>query len=448
MRILIITAPISSNLYATIKFAKFLQKENKVFYATGAPAYQLAIQQNLEVMELKTSPFGYNQEKFNFFFQAITIRQHYKKRKQEFEFICKKIDPEIVYIDSFASTDILFLKEALKHVKIVYIHPMLSLSTIKQFPDYNKSFNDIYSWNTNSILNNLLQVLKIIVKLAFIKTKKILHFLLHFGSNSSTFAKTKFDLFKLELDTEFLLNFKVKGISELILAPEELEYEVLLRDKNQYYLGLCVPEDRVDSIESEFCLEEIINLKRNYHSTIYISFGTFSKSKKHNERVKKFLLLIFKIAKTMPNMFFIISSTIDFNRIEIQDQTIPNNIGIYKFLPQIQILKIVNAFISHGGLGSIKEAIFTKTPLIICPLDYQWDQKGNASKVEYYNLGIDLGEIDKISYSSLLQALNQITKCKIYQESMNKFLEKINLKYTNEYWSKSLSDCFINTKFS
>ena len=46
---------------------------------------------------------------------------------------------------------------------------------------------------------------------------------------------------------------------------------------------------------------------------------------------------------------------------------IPENIGIYSFLPQGKILKMANLFISHGGMNSVNEALLCGVPMILIP---------------------------------------------------------------------------------
>lgn len=54
--------------------------------------------------------------------------------------------------------------------------------------------------------------------------------------------------------------------------------------------------------------------------------------------------------------------------------------------PQLDILQRATAVITHGGLGTIKEAIMHGVPLVVLPFVH--DQPANGARVAYHNLGI------------------------------------------------------------
>ena len=70
---------------------------------------------------------------------------------------------------------------------------------------------------------------------------------------------------------------------------------------------------------------------------------------------------------------------------------LPDNIFAYNYVPQLQVLKQTDVFITHGGINSINEALFLfKLPLIIIPQDSE--QFDNSLLVEKFNAGIYLKE--------------------------------------------------------
>jgi MGT family glycosyltransferase len=46
---------------------------------------------------------------------------------------------------------------------------------------------------------------------------------------------------------------------------------------------------------------------------------------------------------------------------------IPSNFDIYAFVPQLEILKLADVFITHGGMNSAGEALYNGVPLVIIP---------------------------------------------------------------------------------
>jgi UDP:flavonoid glycosyltransferase YjiC (YdhE family) len=68
----------------------------------------------------------------------------------------------------------------------------------------------------------------------------------------------------------------------------------------------------------------------------------------------------------------------------------PSNLTIMQHIPQRHLLTKAAVFISHGGLGGIKEAIIAGVPMIVLPGSY--DQPFNAMRVRFHGLGDALFE--------------------------------------------------------
>ncbi len=63
----------------------------------------------------------------------------------------------------------------------------------------------------------------------------------------------------------------------------------------------------------------------------------------------------------------------------------PPNAIVVKSAPQLSLLDRADLFITHGGLGSVKEAILARVPMIVLP--FSVDQPRNAECVLYHNIG-------------------------------------------------------------
>ncbi len=66
-------------------------------------------------------------------------------------------------------------------------------------------------------------------------------------------------------------------------------------------------------------------------------------------------------------------------------RNIPENVHIYPFVPQLQVLKIADVFVTHGGMNSISEALAAATPMVVIP--FVSDQPANARQVERLGVG-------------------------------------------------------------
>ncbi|CAG8463598.1 22204_t:CDS:2 [Gigaspora margarita] len=70
------------------------------------------------------------------------------------------------------------------------------------------------------------------------------------------------------------------------------------------------------------------------------------------------------------------------------------HIHITKFAPQFAILSHENTkvFLSHGGIGSSHESMYTATPMLVLPIAF--DQPGNAERLELAGMALKLSKLD------------------------------------------------------
>ncbi|RIB07052.1 Glycosyltransferase Family 1 protein, partial [Gigaspora rosea] len=70
------------------------------------------------------------------------------------------------------------------------------------------------------------------------------------------------------------------------------------------------------------------------------------------------------------------------------------HVYITKFAPQFAILSHENTklFLSHGGISSSHESIYTATPMLVLPIAY--DQPGNAERLELAGMALKLSKSD------------------------------------------------------
>jgi MGT family glycosyltransferase len=66
-------------------------------------------------------------------------------------------------------------------------------------------------------------------------------------------------------------------------------------------------------------------------------------------------------------------------------KNIPSNIRIYKSVPQLEVLKTADVFVTHGGMNSVSEALVCGTPMVVIP--FVSDQPVNAGCMEKLGVG-------------------------------------------------------------
>jgi MGT family glycosyltransferase len=84
---------------------------------------------------------------------------------------------------------------------------------------------------------------------------------------------------------------------------------------------------------------------------------------------------------------------------------IPSNFHVENFLPQLEILEHVKAFITHAGFNSVNEALFFGVPMLALPLVN--DQYMVAKRITSMQLGIS-GNMKEISANQLRDMLKTL----------------------------------------
>ena len=144
------------------------------------------------------------------------------------------------------------------------------------------------------------------------------------------------------------------------------------------------------------------------NGVVFVSFGSQFKSNEMSEEKLSVFLNTFKGLKM---------SVIWKWDEDIPD--LPKNIITRSWLPQQDLLgnPNVKVFVTHGGLGSVMEAIYHKTVLVGVPMTN--DQKPNLLRAERHGYAKML-ELDTISVDKLTKAINNGVEDKEMRSSLEK----------------------------
>ena len=176
-------------------------------------------------------------------------------------------------------------------------------------------------------------------------------------------------------------------------------------DKTFYFVG---PSKEDRAIDPNFKFEKDPNKK-----LIFISLGTI-----HNENRKIYLTCIdsFKNSEKYQVIMSIGTATESASLGEI-----PNNFSIFNYVPQHQVLKLADIFITHGGINSTQEALYNNLPLIVLP--QKFDQFDVAKRIEELGAGISLSGKD-LTVELLKETINEIeTNREKYLDGVKKIVE-------------------------
>ncbi|WP_211220220.1 glycosyltransferase [Rudanella lutea] len=391
-RVLFIPASIRSHIIPTLYLADLLADEYDIYYAVTTPVLADIVAQNGYTPVMNDSfriGFGMEQnflrskkEKAGFWQVLRSVHRNdvYHHRKQVLDELMNRLLPDVVIIDIFSSTDFLALYEYRLRVRLLFCNPMLSTYRVGNFPVVSEG-----EWP---------QSIPVLSETEAFRMKR-------FIQNPGA------ELYRAAMRYQWRMVQQLAGLTaehqviqtpytrlfanvpELLLAPLELEVSPDVRQPNGHYLGLCVQESRADTeVDPDFARQwpGILARKQAGERIIYCSFGTFYTGP--DRTLLTFIENLLTVVSGLGNVQLVCSV----NPLVIQTVRAwhrpSHQVHLFSRVPQLAVLQQADVFITHGGLGSIKESIYYGVPMLVYPLDPHYDQPGNALKVEHHGLGL------------------------------------------------------------
>lgn len=163
-------------------------------------------------------------------------------------------------------------------------------------------------------------------------------------------------------------------LPELVLCPRELDFPITAQTFSQRtYAGACV---HTATNDKPFDWNGIDPTQK----IVYCSVGSHPRFAVHR---RKLFMSAIEALKDRKDVHLILQ-TANAGDLEALG-TLPANVSVHEWVPQIEVLSRASLFITHGGLSSVREAVFHGVPMLVFP--WGVDQPGNAARVAYHNLG-------------------------------------------------------------
>ena len=168
-------------------------------------------------------------------------------------------------------------------------------------------------------------------------------------------------------------------LDEIIYNPPRVNLVYTLREYQPYeeefpeeqykFLGPSIYERKADAF----------NFVKGKNPIVYISLGTIAKG-----TVSFFQNCIDAFRDESIDVVISVGEKVDAGKLK----NIPSNIYIYNSVPQLEVLKMADVFVTHGGMNSVSEALVYGTPMVVIPIAS--DQPVNARCVERLGVGMRL----------------------------------------------------------
>jgi MGT family glycosyltransferase len=193
------------------------------------------------------------------------------------------------------------------------------------------------------------------------------------------------------------------GDMNLVFTSKEFQPAADKFGKNFKFVGSQIAP-RAD--KSDFPFEKLTG-----SPLVYISLGTIAQN-------PDFIRQCFEIFGG-ENGQFILSAGKSANIAELGE--VPDNFLVFPYVPQLDVLQRVDAFITHGGLNSIHEGLTYGVPMVAVP--QQVEQAVVALEIQKHGAGIAVGAkppFGKVDSAELKAALAKVLASPSYAENAKK----------------------------
>lgn len=120
---------------------------------------------------------------------------------------------------------------------------------------------------------------------------------------------------------------------------------------------------------------------------------------------------------------------------------IPQNVYAYSFVPQIEVLKHADVFLTHCGMNSVNEAIAAKVPMIAMP--FVNDQLANAQRIVELGIGKKIRSFPSSS-KQMYKVAKEIVSDHQMKEKYDILSEQLNNNSFNEIVNEIEKACLLN----
>lgn len=172
-------------------------------------------------------------------------------------------------------------------------------------------------------------------------------------------------------------------LDEIIQNPPELNLVYTLREYQPH-------EEEFPDAQYKFLGPSIYERKaygfdfvKRERPVVYISLGTVIKG-----AVSFFQNCVDAFRGENLDVIISVGQKFDVRKLK----NVPSNVHIYKSVPQLDVLKMADVFVTHGGMNSVSEALVYGTPMVVIP--FVSDQPVNARCIEKLGVG------KKLEYSA------------------------------------------------
>ncbi len=423
--IAIVTGLLTGRINASFEMASRLGNEGHTITYLCQPKSQKRIEENgFNCFPVSEITFDYKDprrkakaswvDKFKFHFAEI--KSHYKEGKkilklEEHKEVLRTVNPDLILIDTEIH-DLIFTAVALKI-------PVKLITTW---------FSDTISLKSPSVRTGIIpgkgfSGTKLGVFLSWLKMRtKINARVILNKLRFENYRRWMFKKYAQEIgfDTRgMLVNtlpplYSFTKLPVVSMSMSELEFPHKFAE-NIIYVGPMVYVDRKDKtvIEEDVQRLELIYREQREKNKrlIYCEVGSLAKG--HLPFLKK----VIEAVQDVNDYIMIMSIGPKMNKDSFE--FVPDNVYLFNWVPQLQVIENSDLCISHCGINGINECVHFKTPMLLYSCKYT-EGDGNSARFSYHGLGIS-GDIIHDSSEQIKQKIARVFEEPSFENSMDHF---------------------------
>ncbi len=367
-------------------------------------------------------------------YKEIKHKYYYYRRQclfQEYDKIIESIRPDLIILDHhYIQKAILYHKY---NIPVIAVQTAPSSQKVNGIPPFNSFYIPKDSFISKVYTAFLWKRYVGIKHLRFYLNKYIYLGKDHISEVKSIAKEFNYNL-KANIDYNYYKGygeFGLKNIPTLLLSPIDFDFP-FSQNGNQFSIGpLLLEENMNDRLISKRYLNVVDNIllekKTKKISFIYCSLGTLN-----HFGIKNSLMIfekLIEIARHCLNYRVVLSIGEFINPARLLPT--PENVFVFKSLPQRHILKFCDMMIAHGGQNSITESIMNEVPVLIYPFFKGSDLGGNSARVVYHKIG-NRGNIRKESLAIFHSKIEDVLNNPIYKENISYMKKKFEKKNSSK----------------
>lgn len=422
--------PAISHYDATFLLAKYLSKENRVVYVCDNFYQKIVARYGFETYLVDVNPLILFEAKRRtngiwssvFSFSGWDRKRQLRKMLKNYKQIEKLFHPDLIMLDSHH-----FYKAVIYHnmcrqiirlqsMVSTYKHPYFAPVCYESLPSFSgRGFlKSEFLWGIYHFEYYVFQWLQRLFYASdnyFARITALAD--LNYYPLSEHLERNRYTVSRIEL----------KGYPELVISPVVFDFPL----KGRRVLTCFFPARENRNIHlfgpRYSALTEKLQFLRieGKSFVVYCSLGTLGIVDK--KKVICFFSKIRKVALKDCHLFFICSVGRGFLHDSLFP--LPENMVVFREVPQYHLLQYCDLMITHGGMNSIAECIYRKVPMLVYPLSRNWDQPGNAARVVFHGLGLK-GNISGDSSNSIYRKIKRIRSFYlVHKDNLQKMKQKM-----------------------